>query len=92
MIRRPPRSTLFPSTTLFRSGFAGVLGVGLYEGTSQLTFALKKAGGHHTFTRSGAIDTRENPFEGTDYSKITPLLAGPPRKHTQSGHVPDSFV
>src|SRR3712207_7731604 len=22
MIRRPPRSTLFPSTTLFRSGFA----------------------------------------------------------------------
>src|SRR5256886_17531853 len=25
MIRRPPRSTLFPYTTLFRSGFAGVL-------------------------------------------------------------------
>src|SRR5258707_7006233 len=24
MIRRPPRSTLFPYTTLFRSGFAGV--------------------------------------------------------------------
>src|SRR2546425_5414413 len=23
MIRRPPRSTLFPSTTLFRSGIAG---------------------------------------------------------------------
>src|SRR5260221_4992483 len=23
MIRRPPRSTLFPYTTLFRSGFAG---------------------------------------------------------------------
>src|SRR2546430_7287709 len=30
MIRRPPRSTLFPYTTLFRSGHevAGVLGVG----------------------------------------------------------------
>src|SRR5258708_13056466 len=26
MIRRPPRSTLFPYTTLFRSGFAGVGG------------------------------------------------------------------
>src|SRR3712207_7058930 len=25
MIRRPPRSTLFPYTTLFRSGFSGVL-------------------------------------------------------------------
>src|SRR5438034_2451471 len=28
MIRRPPRSTLFPYTTLFRSGLAGRLGVG----------------------------------------------------------------
>src|SRR5256885_5328057 len=27
MIRRPPRSTLFPYTTLFRSTGAGVLGV-----------------------------------------------------------------
>src|SRR3712207_8851904 len=26
MIRRPPRSTLFPYTTLFRSGLGGVLG------------------------------------------------------------------
>src|SRR5258708_17465028 len=26
MIRRPPRSTLFPYTTLFRSGFGGVPG------------------------------------------------------------------
>src|SRR2546429_6660721 len=25
MIRRPPRSTLFPYTTLFRSSFAGIL-------------------------------------------------------------------
>src|SRR2546422_2864874 len=24
MIRRPPRSTLFPYTTLFRSGFSGI--------------------------------------------------------------------
>src|SRR2546427_9625593 len=27
MIRRPPRSTLFPYTTLFRSGVAGVVDV-----------------------------------------------------------------
>src|SRR3712207_8545689 len=30
MIRRPPRSTLFPYTTLFRSVGVGVLGFGLY--------------------------------------------------------------
>src|SRR3712207_7277474 len=28
MIRRPPRSTLFPYTTLFRSAAAGLLGLG----------------------------------------------------------------
>src|SRR5258708_21748057 len=27
MIRRPPRSTLFPYTTLFRSGFSEVVGL-----------------------------------------------------------------
>src|SRR2546427_5161879 len=36
MIRRPPRSTLFPYTTLFRSGIVGelehfVVGIGLKE-------------------------------------------------------------
>src|SRR3712207_7980809 len=30
MIRRPPRSTLFPYTTLFRSGDAGVEQAGLH--------------------------------------------------------------
>src|SRR2546427_7923798 len=29
MIRRPPRSTLFPYTTLFRSAFAAVFAAGL---------------------------------------------------------------
>src|SRR3712207_7499853 len=29
MIRRPPRSTLFPYTTLFRSGLAELRGVGV---------------------------------------------------------------
>src|SRR5687768_18165460 len=35
MIRRPPRSTLFPYTTLFRSEFAdGSLGFALVDGAS----------------------------------------------------------
>src|SRR2546430_13685265 len=33
MIRRPPRSTLFPYTTLFRSG-AGVMGAGIAQVTA----------------------------------------------------------
>src|SRR3712207_8305815 len=40
MIRRPPRSTLFPYTTLFRSGtpYTKVLGVGMIpeDGTASL--------------------------------------------------------
>src|SRR2546422_6370989 len=48
MIRRPPRSTLFPYTTLFRSiraaGLAGaVVGRALYEGRFTLAEALKCA-------------------------------------------------
>src|SRR3712207_8137989 len=31
MIRRPPRSTLFPYTTLFRSGGAGALALGVRD-------------------------------------------------------------
>src|SRR2546430_7414912 len=40
MIRRPPRSTLFPYTTLFRSGVTGALkGVGDVAKNSLLTVA-----------------------------------------------------
>src|SRR3712207_6964910 len=31
MIRRPPRSTLFPYTTLFRSIYHGLFGTGLFQ-------------------------------------------------------------
>src|SRR2546421_8624961 len=41
MIRRPPRSTLFPYTTLFRSAFG--------RGSS------KSANGHHSFRRFRAV-------------------------------------
>src|SRR3712207_8844941 len=32
MIRRPPRSTLFPYTTLFRSGVGAPLGAAVFDG------------------------------------------------------------
>src|SRR5258708_31830215 len=38
MIRRPPRSTLFPYTTLFRSAVEGVDGI--YVGPRDLSLAL----------------------------------------------------
>src|SRR5688572_32292170 len=41
MLRRPPRSTLFPYTTLFRSG-----GVGGGAGDARGVFPLVRAGGH----------------------------------------------
>src|SRR2546430_6865980 len=51
MIRRPPRSTLFPYTTLFRSGEAEVvvvpLGLALGEGVGQPrapTYAARRRG------------------------------------------------
>src|SRR3712207_8025048 len=36
MIRRPPRSTLFPYTTLFRSGHTGEIKVNFYGGGFRL--------------------------------------------------------
>src|SRR5437899_9978591 len=41
MVRRPPRSTLFPYTTLFRSGVPGTT---LVEGASQAGLAARRAG------------------------------------------------
>src|SRR5258708_14477563 len=40
MIRRPPRSTLFPSTTLFRSGLAARIATEVCEPLTQSTAKL----------------------------------------------------
>src|SRR3712207_8682814 len=44
MIRRPPRSTLFPYTTLFRSQIARELGVSASTVKSQVSGVLSKLG------------------------------------------------
>src|SRR5256885_11023895 len=52
MIRRPPRSTLFPYTTLFRSGSSGGIPIVLIASTgAALNNALKTCG---TLTIPGA--------------------------------------
>src|SRR4051794_41288924 len=53
MIRRPPRSTLFPYTTLFRSEFKRVLMRG--SGDTELDF---------NFWRAGKMSKVTRPFEG----------------------------
>src|SRR3712207_7251915 len=44
MIRRPPRSTLFPYTTLFRSEFTALYGAHLRDVYS---YAYYRVGNHH---------------------------------------------
>src|SRR3712207_8871280 len=74
MIRRPPRSTLFPYTTLFRSGAdeqeVPGIGLGLYlarvlvEGMGGTIYASSRVGAGSTFTvrlpvwRDGAEGSR----------------------------------
>src|SRR5258705_5800298 len=40
MIRRPPRSTLFPYTTLFRSAIAVIREIGVETGGSNIQFGI----------------------------------------------------
>src|SRR2546430_11948525 len=81
MIRRPPRSTLFPYTTLFRSGEAEVvvvpLGLALGEGVGQPrapTYAARRRGAVrpvHSYLegvipRLAIVRRRENCAEARD--------------------------
>src|SRR3712207_8856313 len=57
MIRRPPRSTLFPYTTLFRSRFARGDGVGEPGGRAQVVLEdLELAGGQADDVETGDAD------------------------------------
>src|SRR2546421_1500546 len=62
MIRRPPRSTLFPYTTLFRSGGSGTVTV---SGTLNWTGGVM-AGGGTTVMASGATLAVSGPDIKTD--------------------------
>src|SRR3989442_11222826 len=49
MIRRPPRSTLFPYTTLFRSVFAGVASIFAALCYSEFASLVPMAGSAYTY-------------------------------------------
>src|SRR3712207_7050166 len=56
MIRRPPRSTLFPYTTLFRSSRSGRTGTGSVKTTSTWT-------GHASSSHADGVSSRQAPVQ-----------------------------
>src|SRR5258706_15262095 len=79
MIRRPPRSTLFPYTTLFRSGTGAVHVEGLYNGTMTINAASTVQLGepiYYPVTVAGTIT-------GTVDGPGTLVLNGGDRKSTR---------
>src|SRR3712207_8539642 len=75
MIRRPPRSTLFPYTTLFRSALVAVpvlLAKGVESDVAPVPVAQEQEVGQSVVTpaadapRRGANPTGRNPFEQKD--------------------------
>src|SRR3712207_9481403 len=59
MIRRPPRSTLFPYTTLFRSEVHTLVGAGGQAGTGDAANLLKPALARGTLRTIGATTWSE---------------------------------
>src|SRR5258708_2885627 len=68
MIRRPPRSTLFPYTTLFRSLALGQFGLGPRVG--KLAIGLQR----HRLERTGIYDVKQ--VAGTDEGAVAEFHAG----------------
>src|SRR3989442_15936786 len=67
MIRRPPRSTLFPYTTLFRSGIIGYVGPNgtdvtsiLLEGLRKLEYRGYDSAGIAVLTSNGTLEVRRS--------------------------------
>src|SRR3712207_7933672 len=88
MIRRPPRSTLFPYTTLFRSDrAAGVRDHGAGAGAAAADHPAAGDGGHHADRGDPADERdREHPRHG--------VVAGGDRKSTRlnSSHANISYA
>src|SRR5256886_13704104 len=92
MIRRPPRSTLFPYTTLFRSDFRFTTG----ETLSQLRIHYRTLGkpekDAHGKTRNAVLIMHGTTGSGAQF--IRPEFAGEDRKSTRlnSSHSQISYA
>src|SRR5258707_3170880 len=74
MIRRPPRSTLFPYTTLFRSNKIFSPTVITQGSTSTLTFTLTNGAGNPAQSGINFTDTLPGGITATPTPNITPTL------------------
>src|SRR5258708_25072331 len=84
MIRRPPRSTLFPYTTLFRSSNAHRL-----RSTYLWAHSRQALAGYLTMTGS---PTRSTPTSTTFSSTTGATYAGRSEEHTSELQSPDHLV
>src|SRR3712207_7364881 len=77
MIRRPPRSTLFPYTTLFRSGVERVFHMQASHGTEQteaMTEAAKRAGVGRIVALSSRSEEHTSELQSRQYLVCRLLL------------------
>src|SRR3712207_7390505 len=90
MIRRPPRSTLFPYTTLFRSGRAG------RRGRDLVGFVVAAPGMHQEPQRMATLlkappDPLESQFRAT-YTTLLNLLEDRKSTRLNSSHANISYA
>src|SRR3712207_7297714 len=94
MIRRPPRSTLFPYTTLFRSGFVGWNGWSLWLFHRHET-GLLPGQATHMLIEEGPYRLSRNPlYVGLLALYLGLALLAPDRKSTRlnSSHANISYA
>src|SRR2546430_2798904 len=84
MIRRPPRSTLFPYTTLFRSEALGNLRVGLEDRLAQLRPAIARRDPGQR--RAPGRRSEEHTSELQSQSKLVCPLLLEKKKKQRRGH------
>src|SRR5256885_6581678 len=72
MIRRPPRSTLFPYTTLFRSSLrqASLHNEAVQEPWTALYFGHPSGLGHRRELDSSGVDSHATPFEDRKSTRL----------------------
>src|SRR2546427_7971042 len=83
MIRRPPRSTLFPYTTLFRSGRGGHHGSGVAGGKERVGLASLLQPETH---RDGRARSEEHTSELQSQSNLVCRLLLEKKKEQHSTH------
>src|SRR3712207_5058386 len=85
MIRRPPRSTLFPYTTLFRSVIARVV-TGLRKASGRLSGRAKLSGVGRNSVPMGLSVVHEYLRIVVESAHVVPILTAPEHAHDLLGH------